>query len=106
MIQFLALLLLASLVAPVQAQTLCRADALGGVACAGERAQGWSPFATGEGLDAVQARPAARQDGREVLVPAQRRDAFGNTRLDRGVLARTGPRPRCRQDALGHLRCG
>ncbi len=96
----LALILVAALAAPAAAQTICRTDALGGVACSGTPPARWKPFEVQGGLETVQRRPQAKLP---VLVPSWRSDVFGDTMLRPGEAP--GPGARCQRTKLGHLSC-
>lgn len=104
----LALGLIFSGAPTLQAQQVCRPNALGRVTCTGSPATGIQPrplFRDGaEGLGAVQEPPGLAEPSPR-LVPRRRGNTLGSTVLD-AQGGRPEPRARrCTTDALGNLAC-
>lgn len=86
---------------PVAADALCRATALGSVACPVARPEPRPyPGPDTQALDRVR-RAAPPADVAPVFVPARQTSTLGRTRLPDDAR----PVSRCRPDRLGNLRC-
>jgi hypothetical protein len=103
LVPFMVLALVAGL-GPAVGQPICREDELGRTSCTVAPPP---PRAPGSADRPRLPGPAEGTGGATgpALIPSQRTNNLGQTFPLPGDLPGTGPRPVCRRDNLGHLRC-